>query len=230
MKKIYFKALLPVLIICIIFAIIPSYAQASSKNPVVFVHGYFDSTSDIFGKSNFSSLKNYLIEQGWPKDNLYVIQFSSITGSNVNNAHELSKFINDILSETGSKQVDIVAHSMGGLSSRYYVNQLGGVDKVGSLITIGTPHYGTPQAYLASWSAGGREMIPRSIFLNYLNNDLLTPGNIHYTSIYTYLDEVVPYRRSRIDGWNNVGGFYNLHITMLMHNSVHEIVRDNLSQ
>lgn len=217
------------LLLALIIAFFPAYAEASSKNPIVFVHGYFDSTAG-FGKSNFSSLENYLIGEGWDADMLYTIQYSNVVGSNLQNAQELSAFIDNILLETGSQQVDIVAHSMGGLSSRYYIKNLGGVDKVGSLVTIGTPHHGTPQAYLASWSSGGREMIPRSSFLTELNSGDLTPGNIRYTSIYAYADEVVPYRRSIVEGWNNIGGWFNMHITMLLHSSVHENVRDNLTQ
>jgi pSer/pThr/pTyr-binding forkhead associated (FHA) protein len=42
--------------------------------------------------------------------------------------------------------ITIIAHSLGGLVSRYYVELLGGKHKVGRLIIMGTPHIGTPKA------------------------------------------------------------------------------------
>jgi len=40
----------------------------------------------------------------------------------------------------------IIAHSLGTLVSRYYVEHLGGQRKVGRLILVGGPHSGTPKA------------------------------------------------------------------------------------
>jgi len=63
----------------------------------------------------------------------------------VNN--NLKPAIDEILRRTGSAKVDIVAHSMGGLISRYYVNKAGGTDKVSNLILVGVPHFGSLAAY-----------------------------------------------------------------------------------
>jgi triacylglycerol lipase len=45
-----------------------------------------------------------------------------------------------------AKHVTIIAHSMGGLDARYAISRLGIGNKVAALITIGTPHWGTPIA------------------------------------------------------------------------------------
>lgn len=45
-----------------------------------------------------------------------------------------------------SSPVTIIAHSMGCLVSRYYVDRLGGDRKVERLILMGGPHYGIPKA------------------------------------------------------------------------------------
>jgi pimeloyl-ACP methyl ester carboxylesterase len=45
------------------------------------------------------------------------------------------------------ERVTIVAHSMGGLVSRYYIEALGGHQSVKQLITVGTPHQGSPMSY-----------------------------------------------------------------------------------
>jgi pSer/pThr/pTyr-binding forkhead associated (FHA) protein len=58
-------------------------------------------------------------------------------------ARQLSQFI-DALPLKNSLR--IVAHSLGTLVSRYYIEQLGGKDKIDKLILMGGPHLGTPNA------------------------------------------------------------------------------------
>ena len=45
-------------------------------------------------------------------------------------------------------RVNLIAHSMGGLDARYAIAHLGVADRVASLVTLGTPHRGTPLADL----------------------------------------------------------------------------------
>ena len=47
-------------------------------------------------------------------------------------------------------RVNLIAHSMGGLDARYAIAHLGLDARVGALITIGTPHRGTPLADLGA--------------------------------------------------------------------------------
>ncbi len=54
----------------------------------------------------------------------------------------LEKLVRDLLNETGAEKVVILAHSMGGLAARAYI-QTTGASFVDRLITIGTPHAGT---------------------------------------------------------------------------------------
>ncbi|MFL5310583.1 MAG: lipase family alpha/beta hydrolase, partial [Myxococcales bacterium] len=44
----------------------------------------------------------------------------------------------------------VIAHSMGGLDARYAISRLGLGERVASLVTIGTPHQGTPVADLGA--------------------------------------------------------------------------------
>ncbi len=67
------------------------------------------------------------------------------------NAQRLKTFI-DANVQAGEK-VDVVAHSMGGLVARSYIEQEGAQNKIDKLITVGTPHKGAVDAYPA-WSAG----------------------------------------------------------------------------
>lgn len=70
------------------------------------------------------------------------------------NATLLKTFINSLVS--GSEKVHIVGHSMGGLVARAYVEQEKTENKADKVITVGSPHQGTLQAYSA-WAAGAIE-------------------------------------------------------------------------
>ena len=64
-------------------------------------------------------------------------------GSVEDNARCVANRIDEILAQTGAGKVNIIAHSKGGLESRYLISTLGYGDKVASLTTISTPHHGS---------------------------------------------------------------------------------------
>jgi len=55
-------------------------------------------------------------------------------------ARQLGQFIENL----DIPSIKLIGHSLGTLVSRYYVEKLGGKDKVKRLILMGGPHYGTP--------------------------------------------------------------------------------------
>lgn len=57
-------------------------------------------------------------------------------------AEQLADRIRQVLKRTGAEKVNIVAHSKGGLDSRYAISKLGMDEYVASLTTINTPHRG----------------------------------------------------------------------------------------
>lgn len=57
-------------------------------------------------------------------------------------AAEIVERIKEIIKETGAEKVNIIAHSKGGLDSRYAISMLGAAPFVASLTTINTPHRG----------------------------------------------------------------------------------------
>ena len=85
---------------------------------------------------------------------IYTINFDTYTGSSSQSASNESAItkqgyavklaIDKILEVTGKEKVVIVAHSMGGLASRDYLQrwQLPSESKVAKLVTMGTPHLG----------------------------------------------------------------------------------------
>ncbi len=64
-----------------------------------------------------------------------------------------AKALQTFLAKHGVKRCVLIAHSMGGLDSRYLIERLDGEHRVRCLVTIGTPHRGTP---LANWALHGR--------------------------------------------------------------------------
>ena len=59
------------------------------------------------------------------------------------NAHALCERIDAVLKETGAKEVNIIAHSKGGLEARMAASSLNCADRIASITTIGTPHRGS---------------------------------------------------------------------------------------
>ncbi len=57
-----------------------------------------------------------------------------------------------------AKRVVLIAHSMGGLDGRYLIERLDVERRVRCLVTLGTPHRGTP---LAEWALAGRGPLAR---------------------------------------------------------------------
>src|SRR5262249_51782550 len=56
------------------------------------------------------------------------------------------------------RRVHIISHSMGGLVSRWLIESLGGARLVQRLITVGTPHFGAPEA-LTTMAAASTGML-----------------------------------------------------------------------
>jgi len=69
-------------------------------------------------------------------------------GGYESNAEILKTNIEKILRETNSEKVNIIAHSKGGIDSRYLIWKYDFGDKVASLTTISTPHHGAEIADL----------------------------------------------------------------------------------
>jgi pimeloyl-ACP methyl ester carboxylesterase len=93
----------------------------------------------------------------------------------------------------------IVGHSKGGLLGRHYVQHHGGHRRVKSLITLGTPHHGTPTAALGVALFGGGlisrspfQMLPGSALMRMFKRDSF-PATVPLVSIYSTADLVCPH-------------------------------------
>jgi len=68
------------------------------------------------------------------------------------NAKLLGTYIQQKKCETGAKQVNVVAHSMGGLITRRYIDRYMGSRDINKLIMLGTPNGGSSSAILANFA------------------------------------------------------------------------------
>lgn len=113
------------------------------KLPIVLAHGLcgFDEIK-IFGITiqYFKGIKKHLEECG---HTVFVTKVRP-TASIKERAEEFKK---QILGFTKGK-VHIIGHSMAGLDARYMISKLEMADRVATLVTIGTPHWGS---YFADW-------------------------------------------------------------------------------
>lgn len=113
---------------------------------------------------------------------------------------EVARLVEEALAATGTPQVDIVAHSMGGLAARYYIQELGGSKKVRRLITLGTPHRGALRAGIGV-GENARQMVPGSDFLCRLNSPGSGAAGELTVCFYSPLDNmVVPARSAVMEG------------------------------
>ena len=111
-------------------------AVCKTRYPVVMVHGIF------FRDWQFL---NYWgrIPRTLKKNGAHIYYGGQQSSRSVaDSAAELRSEILRILQETGAPKVNIIAHSKGGLDSRYAISRLGMADYVASLTTINTPHRG----------------------------------------------------------------------------------------
>ena len=107
-----------------------------TKYPILLVHGIFFRDWQLM--NYWGRIPAALIKNG--ADIHYGKQQSS--NSLRESASELVKTIQEVLAETGASKVNIIAHSKGGLDSRYAISCLGADKYVASLTTVNTPHKG----------------------------------------------------------------------------------------
>ncbi|WP_440119380.1 esterase/lipase family protein [Paenibacillus sp. QZ-Y1] len=195
--------LIAVMSIILALSSIPGMGQSSkasaatARTPVVLVHGLTGSDS------NFAAIERYLRSQGWSKDELFAIDLPSKQGNQQLNSAAISRFVDDVLRQTGHTKVDIVAHSMGGANSLYYILNRGGASKVDKLVTLG----------------GANRLTTRT-----------APKGINVTSIYSTSDTIVSPALSRLDGANNISVSLVSHIGLLFNSRVNDLIKTALSE
>lgn len=167
---------------------------AAPTAPVLLVPGW------MRGAKELVPLAERLVRDGWPEDWVQALEFRDPVGSNLDHAREIEEAIPDLLARTGSRWVDVIAHSMGGLALWHLLQEKGDLLPIRRVVFLGSPLQGTLIAHLA-WGEGGEEMRPGSEFLARLEAGP-DPGHwVEALTLRTPLDlTVVPNRGGTLPG------------------------------
>ncbi|HSK65695.1 MAG TPA: FHA domain-containing protein, partial [Anaerolineales bacterium] len=111
---------------------------------------------NLISFDQYNLLGNYLVEElGYERENNF-IEFAYDWRQDVRqSARELARFVE---SWKVDAPITLIAHSLGTLVSRYYVERLGGKQKIGRLLLIGGPHQGVPK--IAANLLSGVDLLP----------------------------------------------------------------------
>lgn len=146
-----------------------------------------------------AAARAFLLDRGWPATHVACMNFRDRYGSNIEHAAEIALAVEGLRRISRAGSVAIVAHSMGGLATRYYLAREGAGAPVRRVVFAGTPHRGTWAAWLA-WGRGGAEMRPGSGFLRGLERTRL-PGHVSAVCVRTPLEtHVLPFSSAALPG------------------------------
>ena len=175
--------------------------KKQSRN-VVLVHGIFDRSTifnemiKVLEKKSFTPLALNLIPN-YPVHGIAEM------------ANQLEHYINENCMDASS--VSLVGFSLGGIVARYYLQRLGGTERVHKYISISSPHNGTYTGYLFPVK-GCLQMTPSSKLLKQLNKSISCLENLDPVSIWTKLDITILPAKSSI---MPIGTDY--HVPALLH-------------
>jgi len=161
-------------------------ASSLAQDPILFIHGWSES----------SSLWNTMIgrfeKDGYAKAALSAYSYNTATSNKTLAETEVKSRVQTLLNNNpGATKVDIIAHSMGSLNSRWYIKSVaGGQEKVDDWVSLGGPNHGTETANTCSQTSC-IEMRVGSTFLKELNATDETPGAVNYGTWWSPCDEII---------------------------------------
>jgi len=161
----------------------------AAGTPILLAHGIIDN------HTIFALMRRQLLRRGFTR--IQTFSYSPLTLDVRSTAERMGAEIERLCEESGSEQIHIVGHSLGGLIARYYVQRLGGDQRVHTCVTLGTPHQGTVAARLLPWPLV-KQLRPDSDLME----ELAEPApdcQTRFVAFYSDVDQlIVPQRRARI--------------------------------
>jgi pimeloyl-ACP methyl ester carboxylesterase len=187
--------------------------------PVLFVHGIY-SNAGVWHRQ-LRALRGV--------DNLFTVNLEPPLAGLDHFAQQLGERVEEICRATGSVQVIVVAHSMGGMAARAYVARLKGGGRIARLVTLGSPHHGSRILPGAPGRCAG-EMRWGCGWLEQLAKDEAGCAPVPVTSIYSGDDEfVAPQDSARLPGANNIRLEGKGHVELLASPEVHRLVAGEIA-
>lgn len=157
--------------------------------PVLLVHGVDDNNK------RFGRMRKALSAQVWRGASPLLLHAMDILPNNASISIEaMGKQVLDEATQlqmsANDARIDIVAFSMGALATRYFIQRLGGKDRVRRFVSLSGPHHGTLSAYLRQ-NTGSRQMRPGSLLLQDLNADADPWGAVEVFAFWSRLDLMI---------------------------------------
>ena len=187
----------------------PKPGPGITHNPILFVHGWNANSS------TWTTMIGRFKTDNWTSAELVNWSYD-YRQSNATTAAQIAFKVDSILEVSGATKVDIITHSMGTLSARYYVRNLGGDGKVDALVSLGGANHGTNTAVFCI-DTSCLEMRPGSSFLTALNATDETWGSPRYATWWSPCDEVIQPQTSTI-----LLGATNTETACMQHSQLHE--------
>lgn len=161
----------------------------AAGTPILLVHGMIDN------RAMFTVLTRKLRAHGFQR--VSTLNYSPMTNDVRAAAEKLAARVEELVAQTGYERIHIVGHSLGGLIARYYVQRLGGDERVHTLVTMGTPHHGSLAAHLVPVRLG-QQLRPSSDLFAEL--DQPAPGcRTRFVAFWSDIDQlIVPHDNARL--------------------------------
>ncbi|MGI8456879.1 MAG: esterase/lipase family protein [Propionibacteriaceae bacterium] len=162
----------------------------AAGTPILLVHGIVDN------HTIFNPLRRALDRRGFAQISSF--DYGLLTSDVVRTAARLGTVIEELTEQTGYERLHVIGHSLGGLLARYYVQRLGGDERVHTLVTLGTPHQGTELARIGSAFPLVRQLRPDSTLMRTLAEPA-PDCSTRFVCFHSDLDQlVVPSRNARL--------------------------------
>ena len=137
---------------------------AKADKILLFVHGILGDTSIMAGSINAKLADGQTIGDNY--DVVLTFDYENLNTPIAETAEALIKKLANLgLDESHHKQLDIVAHSMGGLVSRWMIEKNPAAPKVNKLVMLGTPNGGSPLSDVKKWAFGALTLALNGIAL-----------------------------------------------------------------
>ncbi|HEV7563933.1 MAG TPA: triacylglycerol lipase [Solirubrobacterales bacterium] len=195
-------------------------AASFGQDPILFVHGYLENAS------LWNTMISRFEKDGYAASSLSAYTYNTSQSNKVDAEKEVKSHVESLLKATGATKVDIIAHSMGSLNSRWYIKFLGGESKVDDWVSLGGPNHGTETAN-ACFSTSCVEMRVGSAFLKELNAGDETPGAVNYGTWWSPCDEIInPDSSVALTGATNTETACISHTALTTDETVYKQVRE----
>ena len=215
-----FGALTSMLALCLVGAALTP-AASFAVDPILFVHGWSRSASD------WNTMIGRFEKDGWAKKQLRAYSYNTSTSNKTTAATTVKAEVEKLKSETGAAKVDIIAHSMGSLNTRWYIKFVaGGEANVDEWVSLGGPNHGTDSANFC-FSVACEEMRIGSTFLSELNAGDETPGAVNYGTWWSACDSTInPDSSVSLSGATNTQTGCVSHLNLMQDEATYKQVRE----